>query len=154
MDTSTPVLTTGLGVSPGRVSGRVVLSSEAAAEADGDVILVRPETSPEDVAGMSVSVGILTTTGGLVSHAAVVARGWGIPAVVGAHDLTVAADGVRDATGSLVMRAGDVITIDGTSGQTWLGDVTDSAAVDPELALSTHLPELARLEAWAAHREK
>ena len=128
------LLVTGLGASPGRVSGRVVLSAEAALDADDDVILVRPETNPKDVAGMSASVGVLTTKGGLVSHAAVVARGWGIPAVVGAHDLQP----------GVTVRAGDLITIDGTSGKVWRGEVAAGDG-DP----SAELPELARLEAWA-----
>jgi pyruvate, orthophosphate dikinase len=128
------LLVTGLPASPGRVTGRVVLSAEEALDADDDVILVRPETNPKDVAGMSVSVGVLTTKGGLVSHAAVVARGWGIPAVVGAHELQP----------GVTVRAGDVITIDGTSGKVWRGEVA-AAGGD----LEVELPELARLEAWA-----
>jgi pyruvate,orthophosphate dikinase len=114
------LLAEGLGASPGRVSGRVALSSEEAADAEEDVILVRQETSPEDVAGMAASVGILTTRGGLVSHAAVVARGWHIPAVVGAHDLVLDGGLVRGANG-LAVRAGDMITIDGTTGQACRG---------------------------------
>ena len=88
-------LEVGEGASPGRVTGAAVLDADAAAEREGPVILVRPETSPEDVHGMSVSVGILTSTGGLVSHAAVVARGWGIPAVVGAGSLVIGPVDVR-----------------------------------------------------------
>jgi pyruvate,orthophosphate dikinase len=139
------LFSTGLGASPGRVSGRVVLSSEEAADADGDVILVRAETSPEDVAGMAASAGVLTTTGGLVSHAAVVARGWGIPAVVGAHELALADREVRSASG-MVIRAGEVITIDGSTGQVWRGTVPpgDAAASAPAA-----LPQLEVLEAWA-----
>jgi pyruvate,orthophosphate dikinase len=133
----------GLGASPGRVTGAVVLDADGAALADGPVILVRPETSPEDVHGMSVSVGILTSTGGLVSHAAVVARGWGIPAVVGA--------------GPLPFAAGDEITIDGTTGEVWRGrpaeTVVVSETVDVPVSeddiLSRDLPHLARLEQWA-----
>jgi pyruvate,orthophosphate dikinase len=127
----------GLGASPGRVTGAVVLDADAAAEAEGPVILVRPETSPEDVHGMSVSAGILTSTGGLVSHAAVVARGWGIPAVVGA--------------GTLPFAAGDEITIDGTTGEVWLGrpaEAVEVAGSDDDI-LSRDLPHLARLERWA-----
>jgi pyruvate, orthophosphate dikinase len=144
-DAAAELFVTGLGASPGRVSGRVVLSSEAAADADGDVILVRAETSPEDVAGMAASAGVLTTTGGLVSHAAVVARGWGIPAVVGAHELTLADEQVRSASG-LTVRAGEVITIDGSTGQVWRGLVAPGEAGPPAQAA---LPQLAVLEAWA-----
>src|SRR5690606_37025668 len=98
-DDDHPVLDVGLGASPGRVFGRVVLTADEAGDAEDDVILVRPETSPEDVPAMAASVGVLTTRGGLVSHAAVVARGWGIPAVVGAHNLTITSDGFVTAEG-------------------------------------------------------
>jgi len=96
------VLTRGLGASPGAAVGRVALSADdaaAAAERGEQVILVRSETSPEDVHGMLAAEGILTARGGLVSHAAVVARGWGKPAVVGA-------DALRFADGQVVV--GDV----------------------------------------------
>ncbi|HEX3751960.1 MAG TPA: pyruvate, phosphate dikinase [Streptosporangiaceae bacterium] len=144
-DAGAELFVIGLGASPGRVSGRVVLSSEEAADADGDVILVRAETSPEDVAGMAASAGVLTTTGGLVSHAAVVARGWGIPAVVGAHELALADGQVCSASG-LTVRAGEVITIDGTTGQVWRGTVSSG---DAALATEAALPQLDVLEAWA-----
>jgi pyruvate,orthophosphate dikinase len=138
------LLGTGLGASPGRVQGRVVFSSDQAGDATDDVILVRKETSPEDVAGMAASVGILTTRGGLVSHAAVVARGWGLPAVVGADKLTLTGDTIVSADG-LVARAGDVITIDGTSGRVWLGEV-EAPVVDAERLVAHELPELLRLQ--------
>ncbi|MFC4948262.1 pyruvate, phosphate dikinase [Pseudonocardia sp. GCM10023141] len=137
----------GLPASPGRASGAVVLDAETAADAEVPVILVRPETSPEDVHGMSVAEGILTSTGGLVSHAAVVARGWGIPAVVGAGELVVGATDVRDATGRVLFAAGDIITIDGSTGEVWLGaaaaDSVDRRS-DAEI-LAADLPELALL---------
>jgi pyruvate,orthophosphate dikinase len=124
-----------------------VLDADAAADSEGDVILVRPETSPEDVHGMSVAVGILTSTGGLVSHAAVVARGWGIPAVVGAADLVVGAAEVTTADGTVVFRAGDLITIDGTTGEVWLGGAADGGAADltDDEIVARDLPELLRL---------
>ncbi|ODV08283.1 MAG: phosphate kinase [Pseudonocardia sp. SCN 73-27] len=138
----------GLGASPGRVSGTVVLDADAAADAEGHVVLVRPETSPEDVHGMAVSVGILTSTGGLVSHAAVVARGWGIPAVVGAHELVVGAADVRTPAGEVLFGAGDTITIDGTTGEVWLGATTDAGGTadltDDEI-VARDLPALAIL---------
>jgi pyruvate,orthophosphate dikinase len=144
-------LAVGEGASPGRVTGVVVLDADAAADAEGPVILVRSETSPEDVHGMSVSVGILTSTGGLVSHAAVVARGWGIPAVVGAGSLVIGPDDARRSDGTVLFAAGDEITIDGTTGQIWLG--RPDAAVDvgesDEEILERRLPQLARLERWA-----
>jgi pyruvate,orthophosphate dikinase len=144
-------LAVGHGASPGRVSGLVVLSADAAAEADGPVILVRPETSPEDVHGMSVSVGILTSTGGTVSHAAVVARGWGIPAVVGAGSLCIGADDVRAADGTRLFAAGDEITIDGATGEVWLGrpDQSGGTAESDEETLDRLLPHLAQLQRWA-----
>jgi pyruvate,orthophosphate dikinase len=90
------VIATGLAASPGAAVGHAYFTADDAAEAaerGEKVILVRQETSPEDVHGMSVSEGILTSRGGLVSHAAVVARGWGIPAVVGAESLRIYGDG-------------------------------------------------------------
>jgi pyruvate,orthophosphate dikinase len=141
------LLATGLGASPGRATGRVVMTSEEAADADDDVILARRETSPEDVSGMAASVGVLTTKGGLVSHAAVVARGWGIPAVVGAHDLTWSSEGLS-AAGHEV-RAGEVITIDGGTGQVWIGDVKRSGDESADTLVHQLLPELIELEQWA-----
>jgi len=126
------VLTTGLGASPGAAVGQVCLSADRAAElaaAGEKVILVRSETSPEDVHGMIAAQGILTTRGGLVSHAAVVARGWGKPAVVGAESVVIGNEGFR--VGDRFVREGDVISIDGTSGQVVLGAVDLSAAEPP-----------------------
>jgi pyruvate,orthophosphate dikinase len=135
-------LTTGLGASPGVASGEVVTSPDAAvaaAEAGRRVILVRAETSPDDVHGMSVAAGILTARGGLASHAAVVARGWGIPAVVGASALVV---GEREvAVTGRTLREGDAITIDGGTGEVFAGVI----AGREELA-----PEARTLLAWAA----
>ena len=139
---------TGLGASPGRATGAVVLTSEAAADAEGDVILVRRETSPEDVAGMAASAGVLTTKGGLVSHAAVVARGWGIPAVVGAKGITWSSD--KLITADKEIREGDIITIDGTTGQVWVGDVASDLSDPADDVLANALPELAELESWAS----
>jgi pyruvate,orthophosphate dikinase len=99
----------------------------AAAAAGGDrVILVRTETSPEDVHGMLASEGILTARGGLVSHAAVVARGWGKPAVVGAEKLRI--DAAQFRVGDAIVHEGDWISIDGTAGTVVLGQVPLSAA--------------------------
>ena len=135
-------ITTGLPASPGAAAGRIVLSAEAAMEA-GDrgeaVILVRPETTPDDVLGMQASRGILTARGGMVSHAAVVARGWGIPAVVGAGRIDIDGDAVH--VGRRTLRAGDEITIDGSSGKVYLG-ILDTAGADAP-------PELETLLAWA-----
>src|SRR5207237_9081939 len=103
---------------------------------------------------MSVSVGLLTSRGGLAGHAAVVARGWNIPAVVGADDLVVGDADVRSTGGRVLFAAGDVITIDGATGQVWLGatDETPSgldARTEEEL-LEQVLPELRTLESWIA----
>ena len=113
----------GLGASPGAAVGQVVFSADAAAEAASRgerVILVRSETSPEDVHGMIAAQGILTSRGGLVSHAAVVARGWGKPAVVGAESVRISADSFT--LGGATVREGDYISIDGKTGQIALGE--------------------------------
>jgi pyruvate,orthophosphate dikinase len=126
-------LTTGLAASPGVASGPIVTDPDAAiASAEGGTaaILVRAQTSPEDVHGMARAAGILTSRGGLASHAAVVARGWGIPAVVGAEgievgDAEIQVDGRR-------LAAGAVITIDGGTGEVFEGAVTGSTEIAPE----------------------
>ena len=143
------VMTKALGASPGRAVGRAVFSSDAAADSEDDVILIRTETSPEDVAGMAASAGLLTTKGGLVSHAAVVARGWGIPAVVGAHELQCTAKGLLTPDGDLIGE-GEMLTIDGTTGCVWLGDVGAPSKDEVCKAIEHELPELIRLEQWAA----
>ena len=138
---ATPV-TTGLPASPGAASGRIAMTADEAMEAADrgeDVILVRPETTPDDVLGMQASKGILTCRGGMVSHAAVVARGWGIPAVVGAGEMHIE-DGVAR-IGDLALRSGDEITIDGSSGNVYLGRLATSGAEAPA--------ELETLLAWA-----
>ncbi len=122
------VLTTGLGASPGAAVGRAYFTADdaaAAAEAGEKVILVRSETSPEDVHGMLASEGILTARGGLVSHAAVVARGWGKPAVVGAEKVRI--DGASFKVGVVTVAEGDWLSIDGTAGDVILGQVPLSA---------------------------
>ncbi|HET7828821.1 MAG TPA: PEP-utilizing enzyme, partial [Candidatus Limnocylindrales bacterium] len=128
-----PALARGLGVSPGLVSGEVrvtAASAIAAAERGADVLLVRPETSPDDVAGMERAVGILTATGGFASHAAVVARGWGKPAVVGASEVVVRADGVT--IGDRSFDEGAVLSIDGATGEVFEGVAAGAATVVPE----------------------
>ncbi|WP_419853346.1 putative PEP-binding protein [Candidatus Poriferisodalis sp.] len=117
------VLTTGLAASPGAASGLVAVGSEAAldlASAGSTVILVATETTPADVAAMGLSAGILTARGGLASHAAVVARGWGIPAVCDARDVTVEADCFT--VGDRRIDNGTPISIDGSTGEVALGD--------------------------------
>src|ERR1700728_2997281 len=118
----------GLGASPGAAVGRIYFTANdaAAAAARGEaVVLVRNETSPEDVHGMLASEGILTARGGLVSHAAVVARGWGKPAVVGAEKVRI--DGRTFKVGAVTVAEGDWLSIDGTAGDVILGQVALSA---------------------------
>ena len=125
-------LAKGLAASPGAAVGRVYFTADHAvdaAERGEHVILVRNETSPEDVHGMMVSQGILTARGGLVSHAAVVARGWGTPAIVGADAIKI--DGKSFHVGSIVVNEGDTISIDGTTGEVMLGAMTLEAAEPP-----------------------
>jgi pyruvate,orthophosphate dikinase len=127
------VIAKGLAASPGAAVGRVYFDANDASDAADrgeDVILVRNETSPEDVHGMMVSQGILTVRGGLVSHAAVVARGWGTPAVVGAESVRI--EGRQFTAGGVVVREGDVISLDGTSGEVVLGEVKLSASKPPK----------------------
>jgi pyruvate,orthophosphate dikinase len=126
-------LATGLPASPGVAAGEIVTTSVAAisvAKAGRAAILVRPETSPEDVPGMAHAAGILTSRGGLTSHAAVVARGWGIPAVVGAADVEVGERKVVIAGRTLA--AGETITIDGGSGEVFGGTLDGRSAPAPE----------------------
>lgn len=118
------VLTTGLPASPGAAVGQVVFSAEdaeKAAEEGKKVILVRIETSPEDIAGMHVSQGILTARGGMTSHAAVVARGMGKPCVSGVSDLRIDYEGKFLKVGETVIKEGDMLSIDGTTGQVMAG---------------------------------
>jgi pyruvate, orthophosphate dikinase len=127
------VLATGLAASPGAAVGKVYFTADDAVDAEerGEaVILVRNETSPEDVHGMMVSQGILTARGGLVSHAAVVARGWGTPAIVGAESVKI--DGKTFTVGTTVVKEGDVISLDGTTGEVILGEMKLAAAEPPE----------------------
>ncbi|MEC7741717.1 MAG: pyruvate, phosphate dikinase [Pseudomonadota bacterium] len=128
------VLTTGLPASPGAASGKVVLDADTAelwANRGEKVILVRVETSPEDIHGMHAATGILTARGGMTSHAAVVARGMGRPCVSGASQVSIAREGRTLTIGNRELKEGDVITIDGANGQVMAGEV---ATIEPELA--------------------
>ncbi|OYU34739.1 pyruvate, phosphate dikinase [Novosphingobium sp. PASSN1] len=128
-DTGSAPVATGLGASPGVASGKACFSVDSAldkADAGEPVILVRPETSPDDIPGMDVAEGILTSTGGLVSHAAIVAREWRKPAVVGTSALVFDGDVVT--VGGEVIREGDEITIDGATGHVYLGSVAGASA--------------------------
>jgi len=140
------VVARGIAASPGAACGQVILSAEAAVEhhekhPDSPILLVRKETSPEDVAGMHLAKGILTATGGKASHAAVVARGWGKPCVVGCDAIAIdEMKGEISINGKLV-RVGEYITINGTTGDVMIGKVP---TVDP--TISGHF---AILMSWA-----
>ena len=142
------VLTKGLPASPGAASGVAVFDSEAAerrAALGEDVILVRIETSPEDISGMYAARGILTARGGMTSHAAVVARGMGRPCVSGAGGLQIDMKTRSLRVGGREVREGDVLTLDGSTGEVMAGHV---ATVEPELA-----GDFGRLMEWAdVHR--
>ena len=124
----------GLNASPGAASGKVIFDTDEAAElgAKGEkIILVRPETTPEDIKGLIAAQGVLTSRGGMTSHAAVVARGMGKPAVVGCESIRIYMDHEYFKTSEgLIVRKGDVITIDGGSGLVIFGEVP---TVEPEL---------------------
>jgi pyruvate,orthophosphate dikinase len=126
-------LATGLPASPGMAAGEIATTPDAAialAEAGRSVILVRSETSPDDVHGMARAAGLLTSSGGLASHAAVVARGWGIPAVVGASAVVVSDEAVW--IGGRMFAPGSPITINGSTGEIFDGVVVGTTEVAPE----------------------
>jgi len=123
----------GLAASPGAAVGQVFFTAddaEAAALAGKDVILVRAETSPEDVHGMMVAKGILTSRGGLVSHAAVVARGWGTPAIVGADGVKISGNSFT--ANGITVKEGDWLSLDGTTGEVMLGQLALMASKPPK----------------------
>ena len=119
-----------LNASPGAAVGEIVFDTgkaEKEAEKGKKIILVRDETSPEDINGMYSSVGILTTRGGMTSHAAVVARGMGKPCVVGAESLTINIEDKSISNGDIILKEGDVISLDGSLGEVYTG----ALAVEP-----------------------
>ncbi len=133
-DAPRKLLSRGLPASPGAACGVVVFSAdeaEARANKGEAVILVRIETSPEDIHGMHAARGVLTTRGGMTSHAAVVARGMGRPCVAGAGGITVDYNAQVLAAGGQTVRAGETITLDGASGEVFVGAV---AMVEPKLS--------------------
>src|SRR5579864_2477769 len=138
------VIATGLPASPGAASGEIVFSSDEAAKLQADgrkVILVRIETSPEDIHGMHAAEGILTTRGGMTSHAAVVARGMGKPCVSGCGNIRVDYGRGLMSVGSRTFKTGDVITIDGSLGQVLAGRMP---MIEPQLS-----GEFGTLMGWA-----
>ena len=143
-DAPRDVLTRALPASPGAASGTIVLDAETAEQraAIGEkVILVRVETSPEDIHGMHAAKGILTARGGMTSHAAVVARGMGRPCVSGASAVSIDMKNRTLLIGQRALKEGDKITLDGTTGEVMAGEV---ATVEPEL-----IGDFATLMEWA-----
>jgi len=138
------VLARGLPASPGAATGAIVFTADRAVELAGDgrrVILVRRETSPEDIHGMAVAQGILTSRGGMTSHAAVVARGMGKPCVAGCEAIKVEEDKGEFTVNGMVFKEGDYITINGSSGQVIKGEVP---TIQPQLS-----GEFKQLLEWA-----
>jgi pyruvate,orthophosphate dikinase len=144
--TSVKPVATGLNVSPGAAVGVAAFDADTAerwANEDGkDVIMVRPETKPDDVHGMLAARGILTARGGRTSHAALVARQFGKPAVVGVEDLVIDLEGRRLTLGDEVVEEGDWLAIDGTNGEVYFGELD---TVVPDL----QNPDLLQILAWA-----
>jgi pyruvate,orthophosphate dikinase len=134
----------GLGAAPGATCGAVVfhpLDAVAAMKRNERVILVRPETSPDDILGVSAAMGVLTSRGGLTSHAAIVTRAMGKPCICGAEDVKIDLHAEKFQAGSTVVKKGDTITIDGNTGNVYLGALP---MVEAEGS-----PELAELLSWA-----
>jgi len=151
LDPSVPkeLIASGLAASPGAASGEIVFTADEAERAatDGrDVILVRLETSPEDIHGMHAAKGILTVRGGMTSHAAVVARGMGRPCVTGAGALKVDAEHGVMAAGASTIARGEVVTIDGAAGRVYRGRVP--------MLLPEMTGDFATLMQWADARRK
>jgi pyruvate,orthophosphate dikinase len=159
------LLGTGLPAGPGAACGRIALTADKAVQtaAGGDpVVLVRVETSPEDIAGMNASVGILTTRGGSTSHAAVVARGMGKTCIVGASEITVDADRRQIRGRKLEVSEGDWISIDGTTGEVIEGKLPTQPSEVLEVVIGGTLPleksplaqAFTRLLEWADARRR
>ena len=128
------IIASGLPASPGAASGKVVFSAEEAERLNGmmeNTILVRVETSPEDIHGMHAAKGILTSRGGMTSHAAVVARGMGRPCVSGSSEINIDYETKQFKAGEIIVKEGEIITIDGGSGKVMLGTVP---TVQPEIS--------------------
>ncbi len=145
-ETTQPVIAKGLPAGPGGAKGRVVFTSEDAVEwaSKGEkVILVREETSPEDVDGMHKAQAILTTKGGMTSHAALVARGWGKCCIVGCSDIEIHAEGKNfHAKGGVIIKEGDWISLNGTKGVVYEGSM---ALVDIDIDKNQSYKDLMKL---------
>jgi len=138
------IIALGLPASPGAAKGKVVFSADEAERLNGmmqDTILVRVETSPEDIHGMHAAKGILTSRGGMTSHAAVVARGMGRPCVSGSTEINIDYDNKIFKAGDFTIEEGDIITINGSSGEIILGEVP---TVEPEIS-----GDFSKLMSWA-----
>ena len=143
------IIASGLPASPGAASGKVVFSAEEAENLNNmmqDTILVRIETSPEDIHGMHAAKGILTSRGGMTSHAAVVARGMGRPCVSGSNQIEIDYKNKLFKTSNQIIKEGDIITIDGTSGNIILGKVP---TVKPEIS-----GNFSKIMSWADNFRK
>ncbi len=143
------IIASGLPASPGAASGKVVFSAEEAENLNNmmqDTILVRIETSPEDIHGMHAAKGILTSRGGMTSHAAVVARGMGRPCVSGSNQIEIDYKNKLFKTSNQIIKEGDIITIDGTSGKIILGKVP---TVKPEIS-----GDFSKIMSWADNFRK
>ena len=148
-DANKDIVTKGLPASPGAASGKVVFTSEEAeiqTNQGETVILCRQETSPEDISGMHAAAGILTSRGGMTSHAAVVARGMGTCCVAGAGELHIDVVGKTITAGDRSIKEGDIITLDGSTGEVMLGGVD---TIQPELS-----GDFGTLMEWADARRR
>ncbi len=143
-NSSIKVIANGLPASPGAASGKVVFTSEEAERLNAmmqDTILVRVETSPEDIQGMHAAKGILTARGGMTSHAAVVARGMGRPCVSGSSEIDINYESKSFKTSSMEIKEGEIITIDGSTGRIIAGSVS---TIKPEIS-----GDFSKLMSWA-----
>ena len=148
------ILAKGLPASPGAASGKIYFHADeavAAKEKGEKVILVRQETSPEDIAGMISAEGILTSRGGMTSHAAVVARGMGKCCVAGATDIRVDEKNKTMKAGSLILKEGDIISLDGTAGTVYEGDIpkTEMAIIEGFNVLMQYVDEVRTMKVRA-----
>ena len=139
------LLGSGLNASPGAATGKAILEAAAvtAAAESGPVILVRPETNPDDMSGILRAAAVLTSRGGITSHAAVVTRGLGKPAVVGCTDVLVEPERHRLSANGRVLAEGDEISVDGFTGEVFEGHID---TIDPDVASNTYLVDLLK---WA-----
>ncbi len=143
------VIAKGLPASPGAASGKVVFDADLAEKIANDgqkVVLVRPETTPDDIHGIIAAQGILTSRGGMTSHAAVVARGMGKPAICGCEEIKIDLKAKQFTVKNILVKDGDIISIDGSTGNVILGEVN---LIDPELS-----DEFQQLLGWADETRK